>query len=81
MGCVGLLVTALAATPIARPYWLHVWRAAAAVAGIAAGVLMARQAARQGFTLFGAPLRKFIFCLAPGLFAGAAMIVCPVGRR
>jgi hypothetical protein len=75
MGCVGLLATALAATPIARPYWLHVWLVAAAAAAIAAGVLMARQAARQGFTLFGAPLRKFILCLAPGLFAGAAMTV------
>ena len=75
MGCVGLLAATLSATQSLRPYWFEVWLVAAATAGAAGGVLMARQAARQGFTLFGAPVRKFVLCLAPGLLAGAAMTV------
>lgn len=73
MGVVGLLAAALASTPALRAHWLVVWLIAATLAALAGGVLMARQASRQGFTLFGAPVRKFILCLAPGLFAGAIM--------
>jgi hypothetical protein len=73
MGCVGLVAAALAATAAMRPHWLEVWLVAAAAAAASGGLLMARQAVRQGLTLFGAPIRKFIVCLAPGLFAGAAM--------
>jgi hypothetical protein len=73
MGCVGLLAAVIADLPAMRPQCLEVWLVAAALAGSAGSVLMARQAARQGFTLFGAPVRKFILCLAPGLFAAAIM--------
>jgi hypothetical protein len=73
MGCVGIAAALVASTPALRAYWLVVWLAAAAIAAIAGGALMARQAARQGFTLFGAPVRKFVLCLAPGLFAGVVM--------
>jgi hypothetical protein len=34
---------------------------------------MARQSYLQGFTLYGAPLRKLALCLVPGLFAGAVL--------
>jgi hypothetical protein len=73
MGVIGLLAATLASTGSLRPHWLAVWLFAAALACSVGGVLMARQASLQGFTLFGAPVRKFILCLAPGLFAGAAM--------
>lgn len=73
MGAVGVIAAVLASTPALRSDWLVVWLIAATVAAIAGGALMARQAARQGFTLFGAPVRKLILCLAPGLFAGAIM--------
>jgi hypothetical protein len=73
MGCVGLLAAMIAAVPALQPQWLDIWLVAAVVAGAGGGALMARQASLQGSTLFGAPLRKFILCLAPGLFAGAAM--------
>lgn len=73
MGAVGVIAAVLASTPALRSEWLVVWLIAATVAAIAGGALMARQAARQGFTLFGAPVRKFVLCLAPGLFAGAIM--------
>lgn len=43
------------------------------MASLAGGVILARQASLQGFTLFGAPVRKLALGLAPGLFAGAVM--------
>jgi hypothetical protein len=73
MGVVGLLAAAVASTTAMRPHWLIVWLIAAILASVAGGVLMARQASLQGFTLFGAPVRKFVLGLAPGLFAGAVM--------
>ena len=73
MGVVGLLAALLASAPALRTHWLAIWLIAATVAAVAGGVLMAHQASRQGFTLFGAPVRKFILCLAPGLFAGAVL--------
>jgi hypothetical protein len=65
----------LATTAALRPYWLPVWLVAAALASAAGGIVMARQSSRQGFTLLGAPVRKFLLCLLPGLFAGAVMTV------
>jgi hypothetical protein len=73
MGVVGLLAAVVGSTTVMRPHWLAVWLIAAFLASLAGGVLMARQASRQGFTLLGAPVRKFILGLAPGLSAGAAM--------
>jgi hypothetical protein len=73
MGGIGLGAAALASTAALRDHWLLVWLVAATMAAVAGGVLMARQAYLQGFTLFGAPIRKFVLCLAPGLFAGAVM--------
>lgn len=73
MGVVGLLAAVLASTQALQAQWLAIWLIAAAVAAALGGAILARQASRQGFTLFGAPLRKFTLCLAPGLFAGAVM--------
>jgi hypothetical protein len=73
MGVVGIAAAILASTAALQAHWLLVWLVAAGVAFVAGGVLMARQAFQQGFTLLGAPVRKFLLCLAPGLFAGAVM--------
>ena len=75
MGTVGLFAAALASTPPLRPHWLAVWLTAAVSASGVGGVIMARQSSRQGSTLLGAPARKLVLCLAPGLFAGAVMTV------
>ncbi|HEY4214236.1 MAG TPA: hypothetical protein VGM84_22355 [Steroidobacteraceae bacterium] len=72
-GIVGLVAAVVASAPSLRPYWLNVWLWAACVASVLGGGVMARQVYLQGFTLFGAPVRKFITCFAPGLFAGAVM--------
>jgi len=73
MGTVGLVAGILASTPQLRSHWLAVWLSAAAIASGAGAILMARQSSRRGFTLLGAPARKFVLCLAPGLFAGAVL--------
>jgi hypothetical protein len=75
MGTIGLAAAALASTPLLRPHWLAVWLVAAVTASGVGGVIMARQSSRQGWTLLGAPARKLVLCLAPGLFAGAVMTV------
>jgi hypothetical protein len=75
MGTIGLFAAALASTPQLRPHWLAVWLTAAMTASGVGGVIMARQSSRQGSTLLGAPARKLVLCLAPGLFAGAVMTV------
>ncbi len=73
MGSVGCAAAVLSQTSALRPYWLDVWLIAAVLAAGVGGTVMARQAARQGFTFFGAPVRKLLLCLAPGLFAGAVL--------
>jgi hypothetical protein len=73
MGLVGLAAAVLTQTPALRSQWLSVWLGAALLAAGSGGLVMARQAALQGFTFFGAPVRKLLLCLAPGLFAGAVL--------
>jgi hypothetical protein len=73
MGLVGLLAGVLTSIAALQPHWLAIWLIAGTGASLVGGVLMARQASLQGFTLFGAPIRKFVLGLSPGLFAGAAM--------
>jgi hypothetical protein len=73
IGMVGILAAVAGSTPALRQEWLLVWLTAALLAAGAGGLIMARQAARQGFTLFGAPLRKLLLCLAPALFGGAIL--------
>jgi hypothetical protein len=75
MGMIGLAAAALSSTPMLRPHWLAVWLMAAVVAAGVGGVIMARQSSRQGWTLLGAPARKLVLCLAPGMFAGGVMTV------
>ena len=73
MGIVGLVAGAATCAPALHQYWFPIWLGAAVIAATLAGLRLARQFALQGFTLFGAPLRKFVLCLFPGLFAGAAI--------
>jgi hypothetical protein len=75
MGTIGLFAATLASTPPLRTHWLATWLTAAVIASAVGGVIMARQSSRQGSTLLGAPARKLVLCLAPGLFAGAVMTV------
>ena len=73
MGLVGLGAAFAVSTTRLQQHWLSVWLAAAAVAGAVGGTLMVRQSRIHGHTLFGAPLRKFLLCLLPAIFAGAVL--------
>jgi hypothetical protein len=73
VGAIGLVAAAVAATPPLRAEWLWVWLTASVLAGAAGGCLLIRRSALHGFALLGAPLRKFLLCLLPGLFFGAVM--------
>ncbi|MBS0380412.1 MAG: hypothetical protein JSS29_18175 [Proteobacteria bacterium] len=73
MGVTGVAASVLSQTRALAPHWLAVWLCAALIASSAGGLVMLRQAARQGFTFFGAPVRKLLLCLLPALFAGAVL--------
>jgi hypothetical protein len=75
MGLIGLVAAVLTQTEALRSHWLGVWLCAAVLAAGTGGLVMARQAALQGFTFFGAPVRKLLLCLSPGLFAGVVLTV------
>ncbi|MFZ0008899.1 MAG: hypothetical protein WAK94_11735 [Steroidobacteraceae bacterium] len=72
LGAIGLAAALLASTPALRSWWLLIWLAAAVAGAAAGGAIMARQSALHG-ALFGAPLRKLVLCLLPGIFAGAVL--------
>jgi hypothetical protein len=73
MGVVGLFAAVFSSAPSLHPYWLSIWLIAAVLAGGIGGALIARPASLQGMTLSGAPVRKFMLCLLPSLFAGTVM--------
>jgi hypothetical protein len=73
MGLFGVVAGILTQLPALQPHWLGLWLGAAALAAGSGGLVMARQASLQGFTFFGAPVRKLLLCLSPGLFAGAVL--------
>jgi hypothetical protein len=64
-GAVGLAAAIVSSLPALRAYWLIVWLVAAAIAAVAGGALLFRQA----------PIRRFAIGLVPSLFAGAVMTV------
>jgi hypothetical protein len=72
-GMIGLLAALLARSALLHAYWLEVWIVAAFVAATTGGALVARQSARNGFTLLGMPVRKVLLCLLPCLFAGGVL--------
>ena len=72
MGAVGLAAALLAAMPDLRSYWLLIWLSAAVVALVVGSALLVHQA-RKAHALYRGPARKFVRCLFPGLFAGAAL--------
>jgi hypothetical protein len=72
MGIIGLAAAALSLMPQLESHWLLIWLAAAPLAAIAGGLLLAK----SGFASFiatGTPGRKLALGLAPSLFAGAVM--------
>jgi len=73
MGVIGVIATLVASMPHGVAHWLEIWLVAAAVALVVGGATMARQAAEDGHSRYLGPVRKFLLCLCPALFAGAVL--------
>jgi hypothetical protein len=73
MGVIGLLAAIVVSLPRWAAHWLGIWLAAAAVAFLLGGALVARQIVQRGHTRYLGPARKFLLCLCPALFAGAVL--------
>jgi hypothetical protein len=73
MGAIGVVATIVASVPRGVAHWLEIWLVAAAVALVVGGATMARQAAENGHARYLGPVRKFLLCLCPALFAGAVL--------
>jgi hypothetical protein len=54
-------------------HWARIWLCAGGVASLVGGALMAREAAQSGHARYLGPVRKFMLCLCPALFAGAVL--------
>src|ERR1700679_1691964 len=75
MGSIGVLATIVVSLPRWSPHLLAIWLAAAAVAFVLGGAMVARQIASRGRTRYLGPARKFLLCLCPSLVAGAVLTV------
>ena len=73
MGIIGLLAAILASTPRWAPHWPIIWMLAGGTAFLVGGTLMARETAQSGHARYLGPVRKFLLCLCPALFAGAVL--------
>lgn len=73
LGCVGIAAALVTSLPALAAYWLAIWIAAACVAFVLGGALMARPAALRGTTRYFGPFRKFLLCVCPALIAGAVL--------
>lgn len=72
-GAFGLTAAALSSLSHLRDAWLLVWISAAAVTAAVGGVLLLRHSPGGAITVAGSPLRKFVFCFAPSIVAGAVL--------
>jgi hypothetical protein len=75
MGSIGILAAIVVLLPRWAPHWLAIWLAAAAVAFVLGGALVARQIVSRGRTRYLGPARKFLLCLCPALLAGVVLTV------
>jgi hypothetical protein len=73
MGCIGMLAAIAASAPHWAAHWAAIWMIGGAVAFLGGGALMAREAAQSGHARYLGPVRKFLLCLCPALFAGAVL--------
>jgi hypothetical protein len=73
MGSIGLLAALAASTAQLAPRWPAIWMIAGATAFLVGGALMARETALSGHARYLGPVRKFLLCLFPTLFAGVVL--------
>jgi hypothetical protein len=73
MGSIGILAAIAASTPRFAAHWAGIWMLAGTTAFVVGGALMAREAAQSGHARYLGPVRRFLLCLCPALFAGAVL--------
>jgi hypothetical protein len=73
MGSIGILAAIAASTARWAAHGTAIWVLAGGVAFLVGGALMAREAAQSGHARYLGPVRKFLLCLCPALFAGAVL--------
>jgi hypothetical protein len=73
MGGIGIAAAICASITRWAAHWMEIWICAAAFAFVVGGALMAREAAQSGHARYLGPVRKFMLCLGPALFAGAVL--------
>jgi hypothetical protein len=73
MGIIGVLAAIVVSLPRWAAHWLGIWLAAAVVALVLGGALVARQIVQRGHARYLGPVRKFLLCLCPALLAGAVL--------
>src|SRR6266403_2692143 len=73
MGVIGVLAAIVVSLPRWAAHWLGIWLAAAVIALVLGGALVARQIAQRGHSRYLGPVRKFLLCLCHALFAGAVL--------
>src|SRR6202453_5170160 len=80
MGCIGVLAAIAASTSRWAPPWAAIWLLGGATAFVGGGALMSREAAQSGHARYLGPVRKFLLCLCPALFAGGVLTAVLLGR-
>ncbi len=71
MGVIGLTAAGITARWGSR--WLETWILAGMAAFLLGGAIVARQATGRGAVRYLGPLKKFLLCLCPQLFAAAVL--------
>ena len=75
MGVIGIAAAVAVSLSPLFAHWLAIWLAAAALALLLGGAIVARQIAARGQTRYWGPARRFLLCLCPALLAGAVLTV------
>jgi hypothetical protein len=73
LGVLGLITAALSSAPGLHVHWLGIWLSASLIGAAVGGTLVVRESSLRSLRLIGTPLRKFVLCLTPSLFAAVIM--------
>lgn len=67
------MTAAISSAPGVGEHWLEIWLLASLVGAVVGGILVVRESSLRNLRLIGTPLRKFVLCLTPSLFAAVVM--------
>lgn len=73
LGVLALITAAISSAPGVGEHWLEIWLLASLVGAVVGGILVVRESSLRNLRLIGTPLRKFVLCLTPSLFAAVVM--------